>query len=405
MNAPPNLGQTRAGFTLDAVFRDLSKQRREIKTREPFETAALIGGLLTVPDLHSACLRLEGLAHVVVAVASGPRVPKIRQIAPWFHALGRGMCGTLEDPPEDAFVSLAHDGSGNYRLFGGIWEANAYYAQIFLRVLETMLPVDPYGTLHRQVLALLKLSELVAERAGTERHILGHGGRVTTLPQSLLDRTDEVRSRVMFGDADLAPAGVSRADLEPFVFSVGYSGDLLRQAIGHSHLERRPLMASEETLALVLPTAVGAAVRRHVIETCRALGQGDRLMRAIAQANAERLAETILLGEKQDIPITFSSFGTYGIFDCDLPLHQGHVIHFVLFAGNLDRYDQGGLDGFNTDEALRARINTSIAAARRRYEQRPGFRQGLSLVVSCGWGRGFGAGDGASPSGCLRPSG
>ena len=304
--------------------------------------------------------------------------------------MAAACAGPSEDPPDDAFVSLAHDGSGNYRLFGGIWEANAYYAQIFLRAIEAMLPVDPYGTLHRQVLALLKLSELVAERAGTERHILGHGGRVTTLPQSLLDRTDEVRSRVMFGDADLARAGVSRADLEPFVFPSGCSGDLLRLAIGHSHLERRPLMASGETLALVLPTAVGAAVRRHVIETCRALGQGDRLMRAIAQANAECLAETILLGEKQDIPITFSSSGTYGIFDCDLPLDQGHVIHFVLFADNLDRYDQGGLDGFNTDEALRARINTSIAAARRRYEQRPGFRQGLSLVVSCGWGRGFG---------------
>ena len=95
MNAPPNLGQTRAGFTVESVFRDLAKHRREIKTREPFETAALIGGLLTLPDLHSACLRLEALAHVVVAVASGPRVPKIRQIAPWFHALGRGMCGTL----------------------------------------------------------------------------------------------------------------------------------------------------------------------------------------------------------------------------------------------------------------------------------------------------------------------
>ena len=56
--------------------------------------------------------------------------------------------------------------------------------------------------------------------------------------------------------------GVSSGTLNPFVIEVEHADLLVGQSIGHSVLERRPLVRFRDRTTVALPTAIGAAIRR-----------------------------------------------------------------------------------------------------------------------------------------------
>src|ERR1700733_14369697 len=68
----------------------------------------------------------------------------------------------------------------------------------------------------------------------------------------------------------------------------------------------------------------------------------------------------------------------------------GRFLHIIFWADFLDGFSSGGLGGINANASdassavTKQVINTAAA-----MKQHPGFQNGVSLVVSCGFGRGF----------------
>src|ERR1700733_1817363 len=78
---------------------------RDFASYDPFRLAALFGGLLTVPELQSNCIRLEALCHLALVCAHGARKPNAKIMTKSFMALANGPAGLMEDPAEDVFVT------------------------------------------------------------------------------------------------------------------------------------------------------------------------------------------------------------------------------------------------------------------------------------------------------------
>ena len=103
----------------------------------------------------------------------------------------------------------------------------------------------------------------------------------------------ESSGHVSFSDDDLVAIGVDPADLNPFVFQGEHAELLVGQSIGHTALERRPLVRFRGRMTVVLPTAVGAAIRRFVVEC--ASTEGDlRLFQSTC--HLAQFTEVFLLG-------------------------------------------------------------------------------------------------------------
>jgi len=371
------------------TWKELKAFSREFAGTGFLDTTALFGGLLTVPELQANCTRLEVLSHLAVAFARGSRVPTVEQIAPWFEMLGRGVCGHLEDPAEDVFVSLVSDASGSYRLFEGIWESNAFHVERFLDVIESMPDGEPFVSLKRNVTALLRLSDLVAQRSSLDRNTLGGISPLSTIPDSLNGASDVIRRRVTFTMSEMINLGIVPSDLEPFVHGTASRSKVRKQVMGHTTLEQRPIIRWGDYYVLALPTAIGAAIRRIVIEGSLAAGHGRQLHHALAAVYADLFAEVSILGQHRGAPLYFVPAGKLLVAERVVSVDEGRYLHLVFFLDSFENYSVRGLFGTGRDTALTTRLEASVASARRQFAARPGFRQGVTLVVACGWGRGF----------------
>lgn len=75
--------------------------------------------------------------------------------------------------------------------------------------------------------------------------------------------------------------------------------------IGHSSLERRPVVFQGSTVYLLLPTAVGPAIARLVIEWAVSDGKADVFEMALAHEYAALFENTPLLGVRSGAELTF----------------------------------------------------------------------------------------------------
>ena len=258
--------------------------------------AAPLAGLLTRPENHRATARIEALIHLAALACRGNKEPKLRHLREWLNtAVFKDPISQLEVPVEDVFVSNVGTWFGNVRLFEGRWQSNADYVQVsvetLLRLAERPWVTQPL----RHVSALLRVSESVADRAGIARNV-----RTTSRPREAItvsaSTVTESRGHVSFSDDELAAIGVDPADLNPFVFQEEHAELLVGQSIGHTALERQPLVRFRGRMTVVLPTAIGAAIRRFVIE--RASAAGDlRLFQSTC--HLAQFSEVFLLGKSR----------------------------------------------------------------------------------------------------------
>ena len=266
--------------------------RRELRQRSVASCAAAVGGLLTVPRLAPYGVRLETLAHLVVAYSRGHRSLSRRRAGRWLgRVLADSHAARMEDPPEDVFVSNVHTNRGNYRLFPGGWEsAHANLQQLLDSMLQQSHP-ESWVTITEPVDSLLRLSDAMAERAGVERWT----PPASTSPSGPLGRLPDLRSlrgRVSFSSGDLIALGIRLADLDPFILSEAHWSSIDRSRISESELTRRPLIRSEGRVICVLPTAISVAARHHVLEQAAHSGRLKGL-----EAKLWRWQEALLFGE------------------------------------------------------------------------------------------------------------
>ncbi len=235
--------------------------------------AAPLAGLLTRRENHVAGTRIEALIHLAALACRGEEAPDRRHLREWLNvAIYKDSITKLETPVEDVFVSNVDAWFGNARLFEGRWQNNAAYVRVCV---ETLLRVQERPWVSQtlgHVMALLRLSEAVAERAGIARNsrTAGRPGEKIALGASSVSRST---GHVDFRDGELAAIGVAPVALDPFLVQGEDTDVLVSQSMGHTVLERRPLIRFRGHTTVVLPTAIGAAIRRFVIE--RASAEGD----------------------------------------------------------------------------------------------------------------------------------
>ncbi|MCK1448844.1 hypothetical protein IVB43_41595, partial [Bradyrhizobium sp. 48] len=172
---------------LGPVVAELRTYLRDIQSFDPLRLAATFGGLLAVPELQGNCLRLEALVHLTLAIGDGRSKPNRKIVGRIFAEAGKGRLGAKEDPAEDVFVTLIVTPRGDFRVLKGIWESAGFYLQRFVNLLELLPAGDLANQLREPVYALLRLSDLVCQRAGLTRYQLGSDKRSKVLPASVLN--------------------------------------------------------------------------------------------------------------------------------------------------------------------------------------------------------------------------
>lgn len=355
---------------------------------DPIRLTASFGGLLTTPQLQSNCIRLEVLAHLAVAYSGGRKKPNSNDISRWFSRLGDEMAGRLEDPAEDMFVSNIATPRGNFRVLEGVWESAGFYLQRLVNVVEGMPVGGGYALIRNRIYAMLKLSDLLCERAQLLRYELGNPSPESSLPAKLANSVSSLRRRVRFSGDDLAACGITIEDLDPFIFDPRDRERLLDENIGNSTLERCPLIARNGEVIFVLPTGTTAAIRRFVIERMASAGMIDALASALANEYRAVFSTTPLLGGRMGAPIAFRRSAGGLLAGIMTGIDKGRYLQFVFFVDDLKNFEEHGFVGFSAEASGSAGdVDKIIDAAYEAASHQADFNEGLTLLVGCGIGR------------------
>jgi hypothetical protein len=362
----------------------------DLQGADPIAAATIFAGLLTVPELQSNCMRIEALVLLALAYGEvGGTATALEGLARrCFSKIGDGQLGRLEDPAEDEFVALVGTLDGNFRIFEGIWEGAGFHLARVLDIVETMPREGPFAELRNSIQALLILSDAVVERAGLSEHTLGGEAPVADLPESVVDKASVTRKFVEFSENDLAKLGLSKTALTDFTFDMTSRVDLRSQLGGNTSLERRPVVLREGRFYLLLPTAVGPAIVRCVIEFVLSAGLHKTFERALAERYARLFRESRVLG---DIPKSFEFQRIDGGFIANaiVEIDPGRFLHFFFFVDGIEDFVAEGFNGTNRNEiALSFALDLSVRQASETARASAVFLGGVTLVVSCGYGRG-----------------
>ncbi len=215
--------------------------KRLIRRLEKFNFLSLaqpLAGLLTQPENHTATKRIEALIHLAALTCHGSLAPTQRQVQEWLNVIIlQDRITEIEDPIEDVFVSNVVTSFGNARLFMGDWHNNDHYVQTCLAALSRIRDRPWVTVVQRRVMAMLRVSEAVAERVCATRNTL-----TESLPKQPIKITaSTLRScaaHVSFSEADIFALGVSPEDLNPFVFQPRHAALLVEETLGHTALAR-----------------------------------------------------------------------------------------------------------------------------------------------------------------------
>ncbi|MGC2530359.1 MAG: hypothetical protein WA639_21640 [Candidatus Acidiferrum sp.] len=363
----------------------------ELKRFEPIATAAAFASLLTIPQLQSNCFRIEALVHLAIAYCQGASAPTQEVVLRAFEQLGRGICGRMEDPAEDVFVSLVNTSQGNFRIFEGLNEGAGFYLQRILQIVEKMPTRPRFERISSRVNCLLQLSDEVAGRAGVRENQLGEETPVDSVSQDVTERLAASLGGIRFHEQDLAKFQVSGGCLDEFVFDLERRQQLVDQHLGHTDLERRPLVFKDGYFFLLLPTAISSAIRRFVIEFVDTMGQTNILESALAIEYSELFGAGPILGHRFGPPIQFKRLKGGGTGAVTGEVDPGRFLHLVFLLDGLDEFLTDGFNGFNSNQGdLSVAVAAEVDWASTEAKKHSSFQDGISLIVSCGYGRGFG---------------
>jgi hypothetical protein len=196
-----------SAISIQSIGEQANPFMKELGRYSPVKTAATFGALLTQKRLQPNCLRLEALVHLSIAVGEGRRAPLQQLLVQGYAAVGKA-CGQLEDPPEDVFVGNIYSKRGNYRVLEGIWESGTFYLQRFVNLVDGLPDEGQFRAISDTVHALLRLSDLVCERAGLTRNEVGSSTGESQLPARLAAKSDQLRRFVRFDLNELGQLGI-----------------------------------------------------------------------------------------------------------------------------------------------------------------------------------------------------
>jgi Holliday junction resolvase len=357
---------------------------------------ACVGGLLTVPEYHPQTLRLEVLLHLALLHCRGRKRPTLEDLRKWLEVfLGEHPIKRFEDPPEDVFVSNVMGPGGNYRIFAGTWTSSHAYVQDVVDCLGQFPSAPEYEEVRRSVLALLRLSDDLAQRSALVRWTYSSGTETTRF----LGRPNlaGLADRVTFSHSDLTRLGIGSRMIEPFLLPEAARSTIAEEYWGRTSLERHPIVPFAEGIVFACPSAASAAIRRYTLEWLESHGMLDQfggelrfVQRDAALSALEDLVETdipsrgeLLESPPPVVPFPVPVDAAVCAFDVD------KLAHVVLVH---DRLSAVSLRGLTSDRLLPDQGPEPFHAWLTRATEMLAANgtAGLTILVQAGLGRGLG---------------
>lgn len=389
------LALSRDSLSLASIAKRNAAMVRELARFSFPDIAAAVGGLLTYPENQSATFRLEALVSLAAVHARGTAHATSADLSRWLNgSLLSDPVGQLEDPVEDVFVSNVPSWDGNARLFDGLWGANDVGVSALVWSAMRLKDQPWAAAALDSCMALLALSEAIAERSGVARYTMSHG-----VPRSPVDcsatRLDEARGRVTFHVEELLRMGLEARRIRAFDLTEPHRLALATETIGDTSLERRPLIRNGMDLIVVSPTALGATIRRLVMESAAAACAVPAVEGVVSDVRFGELRALTLTGLRAR-PLREPVGSGNGWRDLVATFDEGAYLHLVHVGESLDDVLANGLRSLHD---LPAELAERIGATARALAGRPGYRRGMTMMVHGGVGRGLKAAIAPAPRG------
>ncbi len=355
------------------------------------EMATLAGGLLLNSCFHANTLRIEAFLHLAAVCCNGGDMPRRDDLA---RLLSDGMrqspLAPHEDPPEDVFVGYVNSDSGGFRVFRGILDSGDFWVERMLNHLETKQELAPIRETVETVVSLLRLSEASAGRVGLERYVSGGGSRATHIELPGERVLSACSQALRFTQDDLRDINVDATKLNEFIFNDEARNRLADENLWHSSLERRPLLATDNGVLVVVPSAIPRAAIRFMAERMTETGLVGILQTLYDTENAGMLVNDVakhlsveILSMKQPripdgAPLLYPAFGR---FDTDKYAILLSLPGSIVGAAN--EFD--GCDFLTSDAA--AAISDYVGQCATMLKAQTGASRGLVLLSMAGVGR------------------
>ena len=373
------------------TVRDIQEGQRDDAARlskmDRLTTVCAFAALLATPQLQANAYRLEALVHIAVARSFGRQHPSSEFVRKLFKRFGKGICGRLEDPAEDLFTTAVHCRDGNFVVFEGLREGNGYYLQRILDIMDQIPQQGRFIAMRRSVCALLTLSHAVASRVGLPAGIVGRTLPQSDLPENIIEQLNEMRRWVKFDTRNFLELGISVRDLAPFILPPDHVG-LEDGPLIDSALEHHPLLLIGEVLCLALPTAIGAAITKYVLQTVASSGNLRVFETALVSNYWEQLCWTPFAKLSDPLPFRREGAAQLWIGSALREIEPGRYVHLVVLAPPLDLpSDDHGSALYGASMELSHLAMEDIRQSSQLAKARTGFREAISLIVNCNLGR------------------
>ncbi|MEK6258630.1 MAG: hypothetical protein AABP62_08415 [Planctomycetota bacterium] len=350
------------------------------------KTSLLFGSLLVNPKYQANCVRLESLVHLSLVTSDGDDDMSPGKVRECFNDLGKGRCGIQEDPIEDVFVNLVITNRGSFRVLEGAWESGGFYLQRFLDVLATTPDGEIFEDLRNSTYALLKLSDEICNRFGLERYTVGADYPAQQLDED--DITNGAWKKLLFTADDLEQLGLQESDLAGFLLTTEWRNKLAGIPIGCSPVQQLPLVKVDDGVAFALPSATTYAIRMYLTRNLIEAGFGDSLIEQLGTVYLRLFRHTPKFGLPREYPLPFAGDALKTAV-CLEQIDAGRYIHTLLILDDLEDIKNTGVAGVNDSLSKHENaVYDAVASARGHAEKQTGFRKGLTLIVTCGVGRG-----------------
>lgn len=310
-------------------------------------TVSQIAGISTIPRFQTNSYRLEFLTLLAVASCDGKSCPSWKNFDHWLNRhLGVSEIARLEDPAEDVFVVNVLTTEGDFRVLGGLWEAAESSTTLLIETLS-QYGGDAQRNWLRPALALLRLSDVMIDRAGLARWKMEASQPKNTIPIIHKTPLNEWSQHVVFHERELADLGIDHELLAPFIFDLSTRMTLLGQSNQESDLHRKPLLRFEGDYVIALPNAITYAIRRYLIDCANKARMIGTLQSALMRCIQRRLYQTICHGSRHRmelVKIPRENGGVDGVCQSIVVRVGGRrYLHFLLGGDDLRQMASTGL--------------------------------------------------------------
>lgn len=363
------------------------KLRKSLAKYAPYPAASLLAALLTFPQFQENQYRIEFIQLMVLQFCRGKQNLSYKRLDELLNEDCPDHVKLQEDPLEDVYVSTTGDEKGEYLLFEGAFEENAFFLQELLDVLNVRPPPNSAPILEK-IRTLLRFSHRTVKECGLDRWTIGLANAKSEV---LLPPEKQLRARAKLLTLNHQSSTFNPDDLEkvePFIEQ--YTN------IDEESFPRYPIIQfRNKKLLLAHPSAISIAARAFAIEQFEANSKLELFQETLRIRRKHYLQEEyfqIKFGIRRTnfVIIPDDILKKNRVDEVLVEYDTKHHAYFVFLHDNLSGFEAKDTYSFvspppNVQKRIQERINTITSYCNNNLET----EIGIVVIVMCGFGRGI----------------